>query len=79
MIACLQVLVAEGYTGAVLVQGGFDGWTEVFSTSGRRKPPKGRWVPSGTEALKSGLGVGEAAATYEEGGHKGDGKTRLLP
>eukprot|EP00951_Prasinocladus_malaysianus_P004685 scaffold33044_cov36-Prasinocladus_malaysianus.AAC.3 len=42
---------------------------EVFSTSGRRKPPPGRWIASGTEALKSGLNVGDAALSYDEGGN----------
>ena len=29
-------------------------------------PPKGRWVATGKEALKSGLNVGGAALSYEE-------------
>ena len=29
-------------------------------------PPPGRWVPTGTEALKSGLNVGDVAESYEE-------------
>ena len=50
----------------------------MFSTSGRRKPPPGKWVPTGKEALKSGLvGDGTSAMTYEEGGSR-DG-VRLQP
>ena len=38
-----------------------------YTPSGRdRPPPGGRWVPSGTEALKSGLNVGDVAESYEE-------------
>ena len=69
-------LLARHYTDAVQVQGGWQAWSAVFSTSGRRKPPSGRWVSTGKEALKSGLTVG-AADTYEEGGSK-DG-VRLQP
>jgi len=69
-------LVAAGYGNIKLVEGGWAAWRAVFSTSGRRKPPPGKWVHTGKEALKSGLTVG-AASTYEEGGSK-DG-TRLQP
>jgi len=51
---------------AVAVVGGYSGWREVWTTSGRRVPPKGRWVATGKEALKSGLNVGGAALSYEE-------------
>eukprot|EP00193_Tetraselmis_chui_P013753 CAMPEP_0177771742 /NCGR_PEP_ID=MMETSP0491_2-20121128/11794_1 /TAXON_ID=63592 /ORGANISM="Tetraselmis chuii, Strain PLY429" /LENGTH=233 /DNA_ID=CAMNT_0019289391 /DNA_START=48 /DNA_END=746 /DNA_ORIENTATION=- len=64
----MQVLTTLGYAEAVEVVGGYMAWTEVFSTSGRRRPPAGRWVSTGTEALKSGLNVGDAAASYTEGG-----------
>lgn len=69
-------LMSQHYADAVQVQGGWQAWSAVFSTSGRRKPPSGRWVSTGKEALKSGLTVG-AADTYEEGGSK-DG-VRLQP
>ena len=72
----MSQLFAAGYTNAVLVEGGWAAWSRIFSTSGRRKPPPGKWVPTGQEALKSGLMSG-AAETYEEGGAK-DG-IRLQP
>lgn len=61
--------LATHFAAAVAVRGGWAAWSAVFSTSGRRKPPSGRWVSTGKEALKSGLTVG-AADTYEEGGSK---------
>ena len=64
-----EVLAAAGFSGEVcVVEGGYDAWSEIFSTSGRRKPPKGRWVASGTEALKSGLNIPGVAESYTEGG-----------
>lgn len=42
---------------------------QVYSTSGRRKPPPGRWVSSGREALKSGLNIPGVAESYDEGGN----------
>jgi len=45
------------------------GWKRELTASGRRRPPAGRWVPTGNEALKSGLNCGDAAASYEEGGN----------
>ena len=41
-------------------------WRKHYTPSGRNTPPPGRWVPTGTEALKSGLNVGDAAEKYEE-------------
>ena len=62
-----RVLVEAGYhASCVGVKGGYRGWREVWTTSGRRVPPKGRWVATGKEALKSGLNVGGAALSYEE-------------
>eukprot|EP00873_Tetraselmis_striata_P041674 jgi/Tetstr1/461938/TSEL_007016.t1 len=63
----MEMIVVQGYE-ALEVVGGYEAWTQVFSTSGRRRPPAGRWVSTGTEALKSGLNVGDAAASYTEGG-----------
>jgi len=65
----MSLLLAAGYHNLVEVEGGYEAWTQVFSTSGRRKPPPGRWVATGTEALKSGLNVGDAALSYDEGGN----------
>ena len=59
------VLVESGWEAAAVV-GGYSGWREIWTTSGRRVPPKGRWVATGKEALKSGLNVGGAALSYEE-------------
>ncbi len=41
-------------------------WRRHYTSSGRATPPPGRWVSTGTEALKSGLNVGGAAESYEE-------------
>ncbi|KAK3244956.1 hypothetical protein CYMTET_45455, partial [Cymbomonas tetramitiformis] len=73
----VAMLLEAGFSNVTLVEGGWDAWFNVFDTTGRRKPPSGRWISTGTEALKSGLGVGAAADTYEEGGAK-DG-VRLQP
>mmetsp|Transcript_3081 Transcript_3081/g.7936 ORF Transcript_3081/g.7936 Transcript_3081/m.7936 type:complete len:205 (-) Transcript_3081:16-630(-) len=59
--------IAAQWTGELAVlEGGYAAWREVWTTAGRRVPPKGRWMPTGTEALKSGLNVGDAAMSYEE-------------
>mmetsp|Transcript_1483 Transcript_1483/g.2132 ORF Transcript_1483/g.2132 Transcript_1483/m.2132 type:complete len:235 (+) Transcript_1483:95-799(+) len=70
-------LSQAGYTNIVVVEGGWKSWSNVWSTSGRRKPPSGRWVSTGTEALKSGLGISGVADTYEEGAAR-NGK-RFMP
>jgi rhodanese-related sulfurtransferase len=48
--AAMGWIAAAGYKGAALVEGGYAAWRAVFSTSGRRRPPPGRWMPSGTGA-----------------------------
>ncbi|KAG2451672.1 hypothetical protein HYH02_003452 [Chlamydomonas schloesseri] len=65
----VQQLEAAGYQEAVMVEGGYAAWTKVFTTSGRRRPPPGRWVSSGREALKSGLNIPGVAESYDEGGN----------
>jgi len=60
-------LEERGWQQAVAVEGGYQAWRELYTTSGRNVPPKGRWVPTGTESLKSALNVGDAAMSYEEG------------
>ena len=58
---------AAGYAGARPVTGGYAEWRKHYTASGRATPPPGRWVSTGKEALKSGLGVeGDPAASYEE-------------
>lgn len=53
-------------TRAYGVRGGYQGWMQQFTTSGRRRIV-GTFVSSGKEALKSGLNLGsEVASTYEE-------------
>ncbi len=42
---------------------------QVFTTSGRRRPPPGRWISTGKEALKSGLNIPGVAESYDEGGN----------
>lgn len=41
---------------------------QVWSPSGKRRPPAGRWVSTGKEALKSGLNIPGVAESYTEGG-----------
>ena len=49
------------------VVGGYDGWMVKWTPSGRKRPPKGKFVATGRESLKSGLDLDpEVAATYEE-------------
>lgn len=49
--------------------GGYAGWTAVWTPSGKRRPPPGRWVPTGKEALKAATNIPGAAESYEEGGN----------
>lgn len=60
-----ELLVAAGFTEALMVEGGYVAWRKVFSTGGRRRPA-GRWMPTGKEALKSGLPIEGAADSYED-------------
>lgn len=41
----------------------------MWSPSGKRKPPAGRWISTGKEALKSGLNIPGVAESYDEGGN----------
>jgi hypothetical protein len=45
------------------------GPVQVWSPSGKRRPPPGRWVSTGKEALKSGLNIPGVAESYDEGGN----------
>lgn len=42
---------------------------QVWGPSGKRRPPAGRWVSTGKEALKSGLNIPGVAESYDEGGN----------
>ena len=56
-----------GYESVYGVVGGYDGWMVKWTPSGRKRPPKGKFVATGRESLKSGLDLDpEVAATYEE-------------
>jgi len=48
--AAMGWVAAAGYQGAALVEGGYVAYRAIFSTSGRRRPPPGRWMPSGKGA-----------------------------
>ena len=37
----------------------------MWGPSGKRRPPAGRWVSTGKEALKSGINIPGAAESYE--------------
>jgi len=67
-VECAEILMKEyGYGSVYGVQGGYEGWMEKYTTSGRRRMPKGKFVSSGREALKSGLNLDPTvASTYEE-------------
>lgn len=45
-------------------------WPQVWSPSGKRRPPPGRWISTGKEALKSGLNIPGVAESYDEGGNQ---------
>lgn len=65
-IATAGTLQGKGYTNVYGVEGGYQGWMQKFTTSGRRRIG-GKFVSSGKEALKSGLNLdSEVASTYEE-------------
>lgn len=64
--AAADALLEGGFSSVLVVEGGYAGWREKYTTSGRKTPPKGRWISTGKEALKSGLNVGDAALKYEE-------------
>lgn len=62
-----KALQDQGYANCVAVEGGYEGWTAKYTTFGRPVPPKGRFVSTGKEALKSGLDLDDTvAAAYEE-------------
>ena len=67
-IRCAEKLKEEnGYDMVFGVIGGYVGWMKVWTPSGRKRPPAGRFVSTGKEAPKSGLTLSdEVAATYEE-------------
>lgn len=65
--AFASALVDAGYSNVVAVEGGYEAWTAKYTTFGRKVPPKGRFVSTGKEALKSGLDLDDTvAAAYEE-------------
>jgi len=65
-IQSANILQEQGYPMVHGVDGGFDGWMERWTTSGRRRIV-GKFVSSGRESLKSGLNLDpEVASTYEE-------------
>lgn len=62
-------LAAAGYSAAAQLTGGFQCYSAVWGPSGKRRPPAGRWVSTGKEALKSGLNIPGVAESYDEGGN----------
>ena len=65
--AFASALVDAGYSNVVAVEGGYAAWTAKYTTFGRKVPPKGKFVSTGKEALKSGLDLDDTvAAAYEE-------------
>ncbi|KAL4440077.1 hypothetical protein ABPG75_003078 [Micractinium tetrahymenae] len=62
-------LANAGYTEVLQMEGGYAGYSAVWSPSGKRRPPAGRWVSTGKEALKSGLNIPGVAESYDEGGN----------
>lgn len=50
--AAADALVRAGYTNVKALEGGFNGWMAQFTSTGRKQPPRGRWVSSGPTVLK---------------------------
>lgn len=67
--AALRQLEQATYSDVMRLEGGYAGWGQVWSPSGKRRPPPGRWVSTGKEALKSGLNIPGVAESYDEGGN----------
>lgn len=64
MVIALERL---GFTNVYAIEGGYANWIAKYTTSGRKQPPKGKWVSTGKEALKSGLDLDpNVSAAYEE-------------
>jgi rhodanese-related sulfurtransferase len=67
VLAMTAALIELGYSNACAVEGGYAAWIAKYTTSGRKQPPKGKWISTGKEALKSGLDLDpNVAAAYEE-------------
>ena len=63
----VDALVEAGYMNAVAVEGGYSTWMSKYTPFGRKVPPKGKFVSTGREALKSGLDLDPTVASaYEE-------------
>ena len=60
-----RALAAAGFGEVSVVAGGWTEWRKHYTSTLRATPPPGRWVPTGQEALKSGLMSGDAAMSYE--------------
>ena len=45
------LLESAGFSGALQLEGGYDAYTQVWSPSGKRRPPAGRWVSTGALRL----------------------------
>lgn len=65
----VKLLQEAAYVEVWKLEGGYAAWTEVWTPSGKRRPPPGRWVSTGKEALKSGLNIPGVAESYDEGGN----------
>ncbi|PRW33121.1 voltage-gated potassium channel [Chlorella sorokiniana] len=63
------LLAAAGYESVAQMEGGYQAYCQVWGPSGKRRPPAGRWVSTGKEALKSGLNIPGVAESYDEGGN----------
>ncbi|KAI7841140.1 hypothetical protein COHA_005110 [Chlorella ohadii] len=63
------LLAAAGYESVAAMEGGYQAYCQVWGPSGKRRPPAGRWVSTGKEALKSGLNIPGVAESYDEGGN----------
>lgn len=42
-------LAGAGYSQVLQMEGGFAGYSAVWSPSGKRRPPAGRWVSTGEQ------------------------------
>ena len=68
--AAARALQAAGFVSVDVIAGGWTEWRKSYTSTLRDTPPAGRWIPTGQEALKSGLMSGDAAMSYEGAWHR---------
>ena len=64
--AAADILAKAGYTNVKALEGGFEGWMARLTTSGRKQPPKGRYVHAKGETALSGEEEQARELSHEE-------------